>query len=227
MIPFHNLNKWIPFSTDEIEQKKKRKPHIMHSMLQQIELTSTYFYHRNFHENYNLVCWILSKFVMQIEIVSNEMYCWDYIHTSIWQMVSVLSRVNQSPHIILSTSNTKILTKVFFAVFLFLAKNHLEDEWAKQFLKVSIIDVIFCNFYCHNTYPIAPLENAFNSRFSVDLTLSSEYKPIGELNCLWTIFRCTFAIFLSFYHWHSHSITPIDFFIFFFLICRRCRKCFD
>lgn len=54
------------------------------------------------------------------------------------------------------------------------------------------------------TYPNAPLEKACNSRFNVDLTLFSEYRPSGELNCLWTTFRCTVAIsILSFRFLHQ------------------------
>lgn len=40
------------------------------------------------------------------------------------------------------------------------------------------------------TYPIWPFESTFNSLSNVAFTLLSEYKPIGELNCLWTSFRC-------------------------------------
>lgn len=72
---------------------------------------------------------------------------------------------------------------------------------------------MFCS-----TYPMVPLENAFNSRFSVDLTLFSEYKPIGELNCLWTIFRWTFAIFIlySLFALSQFLIYCVYFFSFYF-----------
>lgn len=53
-------------------------------------------------------------------------------------------------------------------------------------------------FIWSKTYPICPFDRHFSSRSSVALTLLSEYRPIGELNCLCTSFRCTVAIVLSF-----------------------------
>lgn len=36
------------------------------------------------------------------------------------------------------------------------------------------------------THPTTPFDKTFNSRSNVSRTLRSEYKPIGELNCLCT-----------------------------------------
>lgn len=51
------------------------------------------------------------------------------------------------------------------------------------------------------THPTEPLERVFSSRLSVSLILLSEYRPMGELNCL-----CTSAWAIVWNEWGKRTI---------------------